>query len=268
MGVYEPFTSIVTRRYKNPYRMPGGVPMVDYPDGGRRNPVTTAQLGLIKWSQWKRFRTPGALDIAMKQAEWLVRNQDRRGAWRFGFSYQAPGTTLTLKKGWASALAQGQAMSLLVRAYSRTGEARYLEAARRAFRFLRRPVRSGGLVRELDGAGVWFEEYPTSPPSYILNGNMFTIVGVWDLSQFDQSARDVVRQAAATVEQALPQFDDGAGAAWYDLTYRYGYPKHAAAPVYPPFVEDTLRVLAQITGRKAFITWANRWRAAPRPQDG
>ncbi len=267
-GVYEPFTSIVTRRYKNPYRMRRGVPMVDYPHGAHRNPVTTAQLGLISWSQWKRFRMRGALTVALRQADWLVSTQPRSGMWEFDFAYEAPGTTLKLRKGWNSGLAQGQAISLLVRAYDHTGKRKYLTAARRAATPMSRPVVRGGLARQLDGRGVWFEEYPTDPPSYVLNGNLFAIVGVWDLSRIDRKHGTLFRRAAETAARSLRQFDDGQGSAWYDLLYRRGYDKHVAAPVYPPLVEDALRVLGQISGRREFVRWADAWRAPAQPQDG
>lgn len=261
VGQYGPFVSVATSDYESPYRMSKGVPLVSYADGERRNPVTTAQYGLIEWTRWVRFKRPKSLRIVLRQADWLVRSQDASGAWTFGFSYYAPGTSLLLSKGWRSGLAQGQAMSLLVRAYAQTDKPRYLRAARRALRPMRTPVVRGGVRRQLNGQGTWFEEYPTARPSYVLNGNLFAILGLTDLATVEPAARGLARRAARTASGALPLFDDGAGSTYYDLTDRYGFGKHSVAPVYPPLIEDTLRSLYSVTGARAFRTWAHRWRA-------
>ena len=69
----------------------------------------------------------------------------------------------TLKAPWYSALAQGQGISVLVRAYKESGEARYLEGARRAFASFQQPLDSGGVAFTDSAGDLWFEEYIVSP---------------------------------------------------------------------------------------------------------
>ena len=67
-------------------------------------------------------------------SDWLVSHleQNSSGVWvwnhYFDWEYRD-----TLKAPWYSGLAQGQGISLLVRAYAETGNAGYLDSARRAF---------------------------------------------------------------------------------------------------------------------------------------
>src|SRR3954470_23052694 len=68
-----------------------------------------------------------------------------------------------LSPGWSSALAQGQAGSVFVRAHLATGEDRYGELAVRAVEpFLG--------ASELVSDGPILEEAPSDPPSHVLNG--------------------------------------------------------------------------------------------------
>ncbi len=89
-----------------------------------------------------------------------------------------------LTKYWSCAMAQGQAMSLLSRAYRLTRKQQYRSSALRALPALRVAVTKGGLRRCFFGncARPFYEEYPTSPPSYVLNGFMFTLIGLYDLA--------------------------------------------------------------------------------------
>jgi heparosan-N-sulfate-glucuronate 5-epimerase len=106
-------------------------------------------------------------------------------------------------------MAQGQAASLLVRAYSETRDERFGIAAADALRPMAVPVSSGGVLAELDGC-PFIEEYPTSPGSFVLNGALFALWGVLDVEallerQLAPSAADLV----ATVARSLHRWDTG-----------------------------------------------------------
>ena len=55
-------------------------------------------------------------------ADWIVRHQDSNGGWPIGVKRKiASGRASDLDPGWYSAMGQGQAMSLLMRAYHNSG---------------------------------------------------------------------------------------------------------------------------------------------------
>ncbi|CAG5859331.1 unnamed protein product, partial [Menidia menidia] len=65
-------------------------------------------------------------------SDWLLRNQDERGGWPIMVTRKLGEGFRPLEPGWYSAMAQGQAMSTLVRAYLLTKNQAYLGAALKA----------------------------------------------------------------------------------------------------------------------------------------
>jgi hypothetical protein len=161
-------------------------------------------------------------------------------------------------------MAQGEAVSLLVRSAVSLQRAEYFEAATRAAKPLLDPA-SGLVSHTMDGPVL--EEYPTQPPSHVLNGWVFALWGLYDLA----SAGHTSREAAA----AASQFDSGATAlaarlrlyetcrGWsrYDL-----YPhriSHVASPFYQRLHVAQLRAMAILRpDLDEFASRADRWEAA------
>src|SRR5215210_4112652 len=119
-------------------------------------------------------------------------------------------------------MAQGQAISVLERAYRITDDVRYRRAALRALPALEQDVKSGGLRRCFFGdcTKPFFEEYPSTPPSYVLNGFMFTLFGLYDLASIAPKSKALAMYEAGrrTLTTALPRYDVD-GLASYDLTH-------------------------------------------------
>lgn len=160
---------------------PGGLPLFPYSQGHFYNPTSMSQYGLWYYGRWLDSRRPEHRGKALAAANGLLGNQAGDGCWPYRFTYtvghMGAGPGATLSPPWCSAMAQGQGMSLLVRAWHTTRDEHYLKAARRAVKPLTLDVTRGGLKRRLAG-GPFFEEYPTTPPSHVLNGFMFTLIGL------------------------------------------------------------------------------------------
>lgn len=111
-------------------------------------------------------------------ARWFVRHQKSDGGWPIPARRRlAPGMSI-LAPGWLSAMAQGHAASLLARAYHLSGDKQYLDAAERSLRPFRVASEHGGVRASLWGH-VWYEEYPTTPPSLVLNGFIYSLIGMY-----------------------------------------------------------------------------------------
>jgi hypothetical protein len=238
----------------------GGVPMVNYDYGAweARNPTTIAQYGLAEHARYVTRGGPIRRRRALRAAGWLVRAQQDDGTWRYPFDYEV-GTRHHLDAGWSSAIAQGQAISLLVRAYDLTGSRTYLRAARMAVLPLNLDVEDGGLRTRFDG-GTWFEEYPTREPSYVLNGFMFAVLGLYDVAAYSPTARRLYAEGRATLRRALPTYDLGAGCSRYAHTAdAEGRDPWRASHVYRPVHVGLLRGLDSI-GRDGLLRYyAARW---------
>jgi heparosan-N-sulfate-glucuronate 5-epimerase len=241
-------------------RLRDGVPEVRYGSIWYRNPTTIAQYGLQSHAYYETSPRRSMRRAMLRAAGWLVRHQGRDGAWRYRFAFSVSGMYETLPAGWISAMAQGQAISLLTRSWRLTHRARYLEAARRALAPLRRPVSKGGVFRRLDG-GWWYEEYPTKQPSYTLNGFMFTLLGLYDLAPWSKTAKRLYVEGRRTLIHALPLYDRASGPSVYHLGYRYGYPVHISAKYNAIHVVE-LQALNWIGPSRTLRHYRDRWARA------
>jgi hypothetical protein len=142
--------------------------------------VDVAQWGLGAHERHLAGEGDEWLEAALAVGEQLVREQiaagPRTGGWAHPFRYPH---SLPLPPGWMSAMAQGEAASLLVRLHRHTGDDRFTAAAEAAMAPMRLPSADGGVQGVLGGA-PFPEEYPTAPPSLVLNGAMFALWGVHD----------------------------------------------------------------------------------------
>lgn len=243
-----------------------GVPMLDYRGriGVQYNPIAIAQWGLGNFNLWRRTAEPRRRERYCKAADWLVENLMPNAAglpvWQHDFDWEYRDL---LKAGWYSALAQGQGVSLLCRAYRDTGRETYLEAARRAFRALDLDVHDGG-VRLADGAdGAWLEETIVDPPTHILNGFLWALWGVHDfaLTTGAREAGELCAACARTLARHLPSFDCGFWSLYEQSGTRLPM---LASPFYHRLHISQLSITARLLAMPELAVWAKRWRGYTR----
>ena len=191
-----------------------GIPQLDYHGhiGLQYNPIAIAQYGLGNYNLYRRTADPARRKKFLLIADWLCDHLEPNAyglaVWPHHFNWEYRDT---LKAPWYSALAQGQGISVLMRAWKESGEARYLEAAQRAMESFRKSVTEGGVAFTDDVGDLWFEEYIVSPPTHILNGFIWTTWGVYDyfLATKEKSAQDLFARAVQTMLHNLDHFDLG-----------------------------------------------------------
>jgi hypothetical protein len=161
-----------------------------------------------------------------------------------------------LAPGWFSALPQGQAASVFVRAHLATAQDHYAELARRAIDpFLGAP--ESGLVSSTP-RGPILEEAPSSPPSHILNGWMSALWGVWDvqLALGDPAARELFESSVDCLRASLADYDTG----WWTLYSLYPHRMaDLAKPIYHEFHITQLEVYRRLTAYTEFDATRERW---------
>lgn len=246
-------------RYAGPFD-DAGIPLLDYRGaiGRQYNPIAVAQYGLACFNYWKH-------NEFLKCADWLVHhlkpNAQGLPVWMHEFDWEY---FQALRAPWYSGLAQGQGVSLLLRAYHVTRQGRYREAAASALTCLWTPVAQGG-ARFTDERGhEWIEEYITDPPTHILNGFLWALWGVWDWLRFVEAtgpAKDLWEGSLATLEQNLLRFDAGYWSL-YDLA-PVGR-KNVASLFYHRLHIVQLDVMHRLTGREVFQFFRDRWRGYAR----
>ena len=105
------------------------------------HPVLTAQCGLRAHGRIARGKDEDAAKANMVlYADKLLELQDPAGAFRYPFAFKYYLLEKPLPAGWVSAMAQGQGLSLLSRAYLVTHDQKYLAAGQKALSAHRDPV--------------------------------------------------------------------------------------------------------------------------------
>jgi hypothetical protein len=216
--------------------------------------VDLIQMGLGAYERHLAGEGEVWLSAALKCGEHLVAEQAPDGAWRHGFRYPH---SLPLPPPWASAMGQGQGASLLVRLHAATGDDRFVATAVAALAPMRVESRAGGCMSPLGGR-PFPEEYPTQPPSFVLNGGIFALWGLRDVAVAlgdEQAARDFAA-GAETLAQNLDRWDTGRWSR-YDL-----FPHPVANPA-SSFYHDLhikqLRAMALLHPDVRFTDRAGRW---------
>ncbi|KJF92738.1 hypothetical protein UB33_05955 [Photobacterium angustum] len=192
--------------YKGEFNSEGIYLFFGYDGKYHEHALESAQYGLACWEAYHQSKNNSWKIKALKQCDWLVSNQSRSGAW---FIEHKNSKYETLPSPWSSALAQGFAISSLVRAYKYTKNDNYLQSARIAFNYMNTDIAEGGLKRFIDSGGYIYEEYPTESLNGVLNGYIFVLFSIMDLASVDESYELVLQDNIKNLRTILPLFDAG-----------------------------------------------------------
>jgi D-glucuronyl C5-epimerase C-terminus len=135
-----------------------------------------SQWGLGCYERYLSGEGEEWLAAALAAGQFMAEVQESNGGWP---EPKAP-HTFKLQAPWLSAMAQGQCSSLLTRRSLETGSEELAASAVRGLAPLRIGTERGGVAATLDG-GPFLEEYPTEPPSFVLNGAIFAGWGAHDV---------------------------------------------------------------------------------------
>lgn len=233
-----------------------GVAIARSKNGLFYNPAYIAWHGLCVLNRYYKGKDESYLRIMEKQITWLKENarwdRVRKNIWTYEVDH-TEGKNI-LKKPWISAMAQGLIISFLVRAYTLTKEDDLMKLAEGASGVYAVSVSNGG-IRLIEDFSVYYEEYPVEDGLKILDGFIFSLLGLYDLFQ-------------ATQKQIyLGMFHDGIDAIDRNMRFwdyrgkwsRYGGHRFLCTAVYNKLNSALLRVLYGITGRDIFLRYSSAW---------
>jgi heparosan-N-sulfate-glucuronate 5-epimerase len=233
-----------------------------FPWPGYHRYMAIAQWGLGAYERYLLAEGEEWLAAAIEAGNYLVAQQQRGGRREGGWlePREHPHTFRT-PVPWLSAMAQGQCASLLVRLHRTTGVESLAEASVKALRPMGLATRAGGVQALLDGR-PFPEEYPTDPPSFVLNGALFSLWGYYDVWRglADDGAGQSFLAGVDTLAQNLHRWDTGFWSR-YDL---YSHPivrVCVASPFYHSLHIDQLRAMALIHPRSELERVQSRFEA-------
>lgn len=234
----------------DPYPVPMGHAVVEYGTHeatiSSRHPAIVAQYALGCWERALREQFMQAAKALLR----LVRFDNRRemGALPYleDFEY--------MRAPWISAMYQGEAVSVFVRAHGLWPEGPFSDAAGAAAATMFAPMENGRGCAVFHGDGsLSLEEYPTIRPSTVLNGFLFALFGVADLLKRDMpcrvQAREVWERSLAFLERHLDDYDSGYWS-YYDHP-SFGY-SGLVPPKYHIVHIAQLKAMGLLSGRTVF----------------
>ena len=187
----------------------------------------------------------GNLQKVFACANWAVEHQKSNGAW-VNFAH------INMEKPYSS-MAQGEGISLLLRAYNSSKNQTYLNAATKAVEFMLTPVEKGG-VTKYDGDDVYLMEFLYLP--LVLNGWIFSTWGLLDYCKVVENpcVYDILKKTCNSLKNKLADFDTG-------FWSMYAEGKIIASPFYHKLHIAQLNVMFELTGETIYKDFANRWAA-------
>jgi len=187
------------------------------------HPVRIAQICIGYFGGFVKTENKFYQHYVQAQANWLTNNLTRRGQDIWVWEYPFPLPHFGARAGWASAMAQGQGISCLLRAHQLFKDDQYLQAAYRALSAFLYPIEEGG-VSWVDAQGRRCPEgVAVLPPAHILNEALFALWGLYEYSLYTHSqiAKDLFNEGLSCYIDLLPRYERQPGKVIrYDLLTR------------------------------------------------
>ena len=224
----------------------------------RYHPTLIAMYALANYNEFVRTREEEYKRIFLKHVQWLKGNAVNRNDFVIWFLYFEP-TGYNCKIPWISAMTQGLAISAFVRAYNITKDEKLLELARKALKSFEIPISMGGVLRIDDGGDYWYEEVACPNSASILNGFIFSLMGVYDFYEIveDKKAEKIFYKGIETLRKHLQDYELKL------LFFRWSrydnrFSQHSRGYHYVHILQ--LEWLYQVTKDKFFLEYARKWK--------
>jgi heparosan-N-sulfate-glucuronate 5-epimerase len=171
-------------------------------------PVTVSKYAHDLYANYRSSGNVDVLDKFYINANWL---RDNCVYTKYGFcSWRTEPAYTPYETGtdWPSAMAQGQAISVMISAYSLTQDTNYLKVAQDAMAAFFYPANVKGVKSDWDG-GVWYEEYASENPAHVLNGFIVAMAGIYDAVELldNESAKIAFDLGIENLKTKLTRYD-------------------------------------------------------------
>ncbi|MDR3667133.1 MAG: D-glucuronyl C5-epimerase family protein [Ignavibacteriaceae bacterium] len=248
-------------KYYYPGKFDGkGIPIYEFPDKRAiYHPIVICQyaFALFELLFKSNYSNKTAETQFLIQADWLLKSgsETKKGlVWYIDYSIKEYG----LYQPWFSALAQGEAISVLTRAYKLTSNIDFIKACDKAIIPFTLQVKSGGLVNLFKNIPV-YEEYPSPIRTVaVLNGFIFSLFGLYDyyLSTKNSLAKELFENGIDSLTKILPYYD----IKYWSSYYLFDYPKsYTSSFTYHNIMINQLKALSIISNEKIFSEYSNKW---------
>lgn len=206
-------------------------------------PIAIFQYGLGCYDCYLNTKEEIYLKKFVTCVDWAEKNQNVNGSYST-FFFNHPNAPY-------SAMSQGEAVSLLLRAYKHFENKKYYRLAHKAIDFMLLSVSNGGTTM-YQTQDILFLEYTHLP--VVMNGWIFALFGLfdWILVCEEERYKKIFNQSIQTLLRKLSEFDCGY---WTN----YDIKSKIASPFYHNLHIAQMNALKQITGIEVFQQYELKW---------
>jgi|GEM_PF-5016046 len=247
--------------FRKRHKMIDEIPKVDYRYlqydlGWQYNPVTVSQYALCLYDEYRTENNETKKNRFLKAVEWLSDYKVMINDHAASLPYYFPNNMYALEAPWYSGMAQGQAVSVFLRAYELTDNDHFIAYAEEILNFMLLSIEEGGtLVRTPEGL-PWIEECTTKEPSLILNGHLYALIGLAEYLKLtnNKSYRDIYEELIRSTIQLIPLYEEDN---W--LLYARKYSRKKCTNKYMGLQVLEAKQLYELTGIPEFHSIWKRW---------
>ena len=237
-----------------------GIPLVRFHRSleYRHNPVTVCQYALTLYNKFIKTGDIQSKNKFFSQANWLLQNYESGPNNSAVWYYRLNAPFYKLRSPWISGMAQGEALSVLLRAFQLTSEDKYYQLAQKVSNIFSVTVEDGGVIGAFPDGLLLIEEYPSRPGSCVLNGFMLALLGIYDfwLANQEQKWNDFFGACINSLNNNLNLYDTT-----YWSLYDLWKPYRLTARFYHRLHFILLHELYKITNEHLFFDTSERWKS-------
>ena len=233
-------------------------------------PISIGQYALALFNKYILTKDEKKLKQFIVIADWFLDNvkYDKNN-----FAYwvsDVPKPEYKVFDPWKSAFVQSRAISVLLRAWQVTNNNKYFDVASKSLGIFNLDVKEGG-VSAITEKGKFYEEYVASEHTMVLDGHLFSLLGLYDFYRAVESpplsiqAKKLFDEGIESLINWLPEYDMGY---WlrFNMCKMDHYPKIDPCTIgYLRLVSLQLRLLYLLTQNETLKKYYSKFEKYDKP---
>jgi heparosan-N-sulfate-glucuronate 5-epimerase len=239
-----------------------GVPMVGWGTNAYYSEVNIAQFAFIIHHLWMKDKSNAEYLTRLKNIFLWFETNKQVFHDAYVWPYNVYCDKYDIPAGFISGMTTGEVLSFYLRMYEIEKDPSILESAKKIFKAYLIPFDQGGFRRYDKEGNLWFEEFRSAKPSFILNGFIYAILGLFDLHKVtgDSQVKKELEDAMTTLKKNIHEYHT-----WYWSLYDQ-LKKELVMVYYQKNVHlPQMKLMYALSGEDIFDQYYKKWKRQLNP---